>query len=82
MYGGLLEILGDCILQNKRRDSERDMPKSNLKPQFDLNVEDVHELINEVTNYYRDGFRHDIIYQAEYTGLLFKRRISQNIVDS
>jgi hypothetical protein len=80
MYGGLLEILKDCVLykENKRHWSdtnERDIPKSNLKPEFDLNVEDVDEIINEVTDYYRDGFRHNIIYGL--AGLLFKRRISQ-----
>ena len=84
MYGGLLEILKDCVLykENKRHWSntnERDIQKSNLKPEFDLNAEDVHELTNELTNYYRDGYRHNIIYGL--AGLLFKRRISRDSVE-
>ena len=80
MYVGILKILDDCILhkESKRRHSdknERDIPKSNLNTQFDLNAEDVDEIINELTDYYRDGFRHNIIYGL--AGLLFKRRISR-----
>ena len=52
------------------------MEQSNLKPEFDLNAEDIHEITNELINYYHDGFRHNIIYGL--AGFLFKYRISRD----
>ncbi len=80
MYDGLMDTLGDCILykENKSRRSdtnEQYIPKSNVETQFELNAEDVDEITNELTDYYRDGFRHNIVYGL--AGLLFKRRISR-----
>jgi hypothetical protein len=80
MYDGLLKTLDDCLTNkknNKSNSHEADQKKNNAAEQrirFDLTEEDVEELLNEILNYYSEGFRHNIIYGL--SALLFKRNIS------
>ena len=80
MYGGLLKILDDCLVDKKNNRSnshEAEQKKKNVAEQrirFDLTEEDTDELLNEISNYYSEGFRHNVIYGL--SALLFKRNIS------